>query len=72
MHINDDSIRAENLKLRGTLARAVRDTVVQNHLTQVEAAERLGISQPRVSALLKGKAGAFRVDSLVNMALRLA
>ncbi|WP_299948200.1 helix-turn-helix transcriptional regulator [uncultured Microbulbifer sp.] len=71
MRINNDSIRAENLKLRATLARAVRDTVIQNRLTQVEAAERLGISQPRVSALLKGKADTFRVDSLVNMALRL-
>lgn len=71
MRVNDDMIRTENLKLRATLARAVRDTVVQNQLTQVEAAERLGISQPRVSALLNGKASAFRVDALVNMALRL-
>lgn len=71
MPVNDDTIRAENLKLRATLARAVRDTVVHNRLTQVEAAERLGIPQPRVSALLKGKVSAFRVDSLVNMAFRL-
>ncbi len=69
--VNDEMIRAENLKLRATLARAVRDTVVQNHLTQTEAAERLGISQPRVSALITGKSAAFRVDALVNMALRL-
>lgn len=69
--LNDESIRVENLKLRATLARAVRDTVVQNHFTQTEAAERLGISQPRVSALIKGKSDGFRVDALVNMALRL-
>lgn len=69
--VNDESIHAENLKIRATLARAVRDTLVQNHLTQTEAAERLGISQPRVSALLKGKAKEFRVDALVNMALKL-
>jgi len=72
MHaLNDDAIQVENLKIRATLARAVRDTLVQNHLTQTEAAERLGISQPRISALLKGKAREFRVDALVNMALRL-
>lgn len=69
--INDELIRTENLKIRATLARAVRDTVIQNHLTQTEAAERLGISQPRVSALIKGKSGEFRVDALVNMALKL-
>lgn len=68
---NDEAIRVENLKIRATLARAVRDTLVQNHLTQTEAAERLGISQPRVSALLKGKAREFRVDALINMALKL-
>lgn len=69
--VNDEAIQVENLKIRATLARAVRDTLVQNHLTQIEAAERLGISQPRVSALLKGKVRDFRVDALVNMALKL-
>lgn len=69
--VNDEAIQEENLKIRAILARAVRDTLVQNHLTQIEAAERLGISQPRVSALLKGKVREFRVDALVNMALKL-
>ena len=69
--VNDEAIQVENLKIRATLARAVRDTLVQNHLTQTEAAERLGISQPRISALLNGKAREFRVDALVNMALKL-
>lgn len=69
--VNDEAIQVENLKIRATLARAVSDTLVQNHLTQTEAAKRLGISQPRVSALLKGKAKDFRVDTLVNMALKL-
>jgi len=70
MHINDDSIRTENLKLRATLIHAVCDTAIQNHLVQVEATGRLGISQPRDSALLEGRAGAFREDSLANMALQ--
>lgn len=69
--INDETIRAENLKLRGTLARAVGDTVTQNGMTQIEAAKHLGISQPRVSALLKGHSSEFRIDALVNMALKL-
>jgi len=69
--VNDDIIQAENLKIRSTLVRAVRDTVLQNHLTQTEAATRLGISQPRVSALLNGKASEFRADALISMALRL-
>jgi predicted XRE-type DNA-binding protein len=69
--VSAESIKVENVKLRETLSRAVCDTVRQNNLTQTEAAVRLGISQPRVSALLNGKSGDFRVDALVNMTLRL-
>lgn len=35
--------------------------------TQAETARRLGVTQPRVSDLLRGKINLFSVDSLVNM-----
>jgi predicted XRE-type DNA-binding protein len=40
-------------------------------LTQIQAAELLHITQPRVSALLQGKIDQFRLDSLVDIAHRL-
>ena len=37
-------------------------------LTQSEAAKKLGITQPRLNQMLKGKMDIFSLDALVNMA----
>lgn len=39
-------------------------------LTQREAAERLGIKQPRLNQLLKGRIGMFSLDALMELAVR--
>jgi predicted XRE-type DNA-binding protein len=39
-------------------------------MTQAAAARALGITQPRLNALLKGKIGLFSLDALVNIAHR--
>jgi len=39
-------------------------------LTQAAAAKSLGLTQPRMNQLLKGKIGEFSLDALVNMATR--
>ncbi len=67
--LEDDPIRRENLKLRSQLQIAISERI--KDLKQSEAAEILKISQPRVSALLKGNVNDFRLDSLVDMAARL-
>ncbi|MFW6207052.1 MAG: helix-turn-helix domain-containing protein [Gemmatimonadota bacterium] len=36
-------------------------------LTQVEAGEHFGVSQPRISNLVRGRIEEFTIDSLVNM-----
>jgi predicted XRE-type DNA-binding protein len=36
--------------------------------TQAEAARQLGVTQPRVSDLMRGKINLFGLDALVNMA----
>ena len=38
------------------------------HLTQVQAAELFGVTQPLVSDLVRGKIDLFSIDMLVNMA----
>ena len=58
---------AENLKLRSTLMMRVEKFVKQSELTQTEAAKQLGITQPRLNQLLKGKIQLFSLDALVNM-----
>ena len=69
--LEDDPVRAQNLKLRSALMIEIRERVNELGITQTQAAEVLCISQPRVSALLQGKIGRFRLDSLVDMAHRL-
>ena len=49
----------------------IAERIEDQGLTQTQAAEILRITQPRVSALLKGKINDFRLDSLVDMAHRL-
>jgi len=56
---------AENLKVRAQLMRELRSLIAD--VTQVGAARLLGISQPRVSDLKRGKIGLFTIDALVNM-----
>jgi predicted XRE-type DNA-binding protein len=61
---------AENLKLRSLLMIRVEDFYRCSGLTQAEAAKRLGITQPRLNALLKGRTDLFSLDGLVNMLAR--
>jgi len=69
--LEDDPVRQENLKLRSALMMEISKRLKDQGLTQTQAAEVLHITQPRISALLKGKINDFRLDSLVDMAHRL-
>jgi predicted XRE-type DNA-binding protein len=69
--LEDDPIRAQNLKLRSAAMIEISKKIAAMSLSQTEAARILTISQPRVSALLQGKIDKFRLDSLVDMAHRL-
>lgn len=56
---------AQNLLLRSELMSKVR--TIARGMTQQEAANLLGITQPRLNLLLKGKIEKFSLDALVNM-----
>jgi len=66
-----DAEEAANLKLRSQLMIAADKALIEKNLTQQAAAKALGISQPRVSDLLRGKAEKFTIDSLVNILTKL-
>ncbi|MDP2826131.1 MAG: XRE family transcriptional regulator [Sulfuritalea sp.] len=61
---------AQNLQLRSQAMMAVESWYKAGGLTQARAAQALGITQPRLNQLLKGKIGEFSLDALVNMATR--
>lgn len=65
--IEDTPAEAENMKLRSTLMMALEQHIRAKGWTRVEAARRLGVTQPRVSDLLRGKIDLFALDTLVNM-----
>lgn len=61
---------AEHLKARADLMVQLRRYIRDAGLTQTQAAERFGVSQPRVSDLMRGKIEVFSVDGLIEMAGR--
>jgi len=69
--LEDNPVKAKNLKLRAELLTVIISRIEESGLTQQETAKQLSITQPRVNALLKGKIEDFRLDSLVNLAHKL-
>jgi predicted XRE-type DNA-binding protein len=53
--------------MRSDLMIAIERRVRQWGVTQKEAAERLGITQPRLNRLLKGNIDDFSLDALVAL-----
>jgi predicted XRE-type DNA-binding protein len=66
--IEDDPGTRENLKLRSELMVALTRHIKRDGMTQAQAAKALGVTQPRVSNLMRGKINAFGLDTLVRMA----
>lgn len=56
---------AQNLLLRSQTMMAIESWYQVSGLTQVQAAKALGVTQPRLNQLLKGKIGDFSLGALV-------
>ena len=66
--IEDTPEEAENMKWRARLMMALKAHMERVGLTQSDAAKLFGVTQPRVSDLVRGKINLFGLDALVNMA----
>lgn len=51
---------------KAQLASHIRDAIRRQRLTQVQAAQRLGMDQPKVSALINGRLAGFSSDRLLR------
>ena len=58
---------AENLRIRAALMAELVAYLQRSGMTQAQAARQLGVTQPRVSDLTRGKIDLFSIDALVNM-----
>ena len=65
-----DSAEAAILQMRSKLMNDLRSYIESNKLTQIEAAERLGIAQSRVSDLIRGKWEKFSLEMLITLEAR--
>ncbi len=61
---------AEHLRIRSELMIEVRKLIEERKLTQAEAANLFGVTQPRISNLVRGKIDLFGIDTLVGMLAR--
>jgi predicted XRE-type DNA-binding protein len=62
---------AEHLLVRADLMIQVQKLIASRRLKQKAAAKRLGVTQPRVSDLLRGRIDLFSTDALIDMLARL-
>ena len=62
---------AAHLLIRADLMGQVRSLIAARGLTQKAAAKALGVTQPRVSDLVRGRIDLFSIDTLVEMLTRL-
>ena len=58
---------AENLRIRAKMMMALTGYIEEKKITQSRAARSTGVSQPRISDLVRGEIGLFTIDTLVNM-----
>ena len=58
---------AANLTVRSMLMIEIKKHIQAEKLTQKKAAKLFGVSQPRISDLVRGKISLFSVDTLISM-----
>ncbi len=58
---------AEHLRIRSVLMATVVKVIKARKLTQSKAAALFGVSQPRISDVVRGKIDLFSIDTLIEM-----
>jgi predicted XRE-type DNA-binding protein len=61
----------EHLKVRSELMLNLQKTIAARGLKQAETAELLGVTQPRVSDLMRGRIDLFSIDTLIDLLAKL-
>ena len=61
----------ESMKLRARLMIALQDRISHQNVSEAQTARALGVTQPRLSNLMRGRITLFPVESLVGMLTRL-
>ena len=65
------SDEADHLRIRSELMAKVQKVIMVSGLKQTQAAELLGVTQPRVSDLMRGRIDLFNVETLIDILAKL-
>ena len=68
--IEDSATEAASMKLRAELSNEIIERMRERKLTQAKAAQLIGVTQPRISDLMRGRLDLFSLDALVDIADR--
>jgi len=66
--LEDTAAEAANMRARSALMIALRRKVESWRISQTAAARRLGLTQPRLNDLMRGRIDKFSLDALMNLA----
>ena len=66
----DTPEQAANLQARADLMRQIAELIAAEGWKQVEAAERCGVTQPRINDLLRGRIDRFSMEALFDLATK--
>ena len=64
-------IEASKLKIKAQLMCQISEWIKEKQLKQEEASSLLHVTRPRVSDVMRGKAGKFTIDALIDMLERI-
>ena len=66
--IEDTPQEAASMKARSALMMELSASIQERGMTQSDAAALFGVTQPRISDLMRGKVNLFSLDTLIDMA----
>ena len=66
--IEDTPQNAASMRARSGLMMSLTEGIRQQGMTQSQAAVLFGVTQPRISDLMRGKVNLFSLDTLIDMA----
>lgn len=66
--IEDTPQQAASMRARAELLIELTEVIKRRGMTQADAAKLFGVTQPRISDLVRGKVDLFSLDALVDMA----
>lgn len=66
--IEDTPAEAASMRARSRLMMSLAEVIRRQEMTQAQAAALFGVTQPRISDLMRGKLNLFSLDTLMDMA----